>query len=137
MKHIYKDLKMATDNNEFRTPPISTSADYIIPSTFENSIVTTVVDTTVDTTGWIVTGTSTTDYNYSYDYNTNIGLTYDAAYLEYEQKLQKLKDEEELRNRYDVIREAYEEYQFLLKLHEDQECDKNFKKRYGIDDEAK
>ena len=60
----------------------------------------------------------------------------DQRIINLESRLKILEDEKVLRDRYDVVREAYENYQLLLKLHEDAKCDETFKQRYGIDDKT-
>lgn len=40
--------------------------------------------------------------------------------------------EEEIRNNNPVVKEAYEQYQLLLKMCRDEEIDKSFEKRYGV-----
>lgn len=42
--------------------------------------------------------------------------------------------EEEIRNNNPIVKEAYEQYQMLLKTCQDEEIDKNFEKRYGVKD---
>ena len=82
------------------------STDYGIP-TFDNS----------NAIAWTTTASTST-------INTTVSLDLEADWFNYEDK------ETTLRKEHPVLQEAWDEYQLLLKLLEDQECDKYAEDRY-------
>jgi len=87
--------------------------------------------------------TSTDSIDFSIDTTSNCIVTYDTnsssslfiyndPYQELEETKQQQEKEEELRKENSCLKEAWNEYQLILKLLEENECDKFVEKRYGM-----
>ena len=94
----------------------SMSYSYINPLTFITSV-------NIDSSGYVIN-----DDNISIVLDSEFNAPDPYEKLE-EYDLEKEKDEN-LRDRYPALREAYEEYQLIKKLVEDNDLDNNFEKRY-------
>lgn len=82
-------------------------------------------------------------FNYSIDNNSNdwvfiddssfsSSIIYTSPYHELEEAKQQQEKEEELRKENSCLQEVWNEYQLILKLLEENECDKFVEKRYGM-----
>lgn len=84
--------------------------------------------------------TSSTSIDYTIDatsncivtYSGNTFFTHNDPYQELEETKQQQEKEEELREENLCLQEAWDEYQLILKLLEENECDKFVEKRYGM-----
>jgi len=77
-------------------------------------------------------GTANTVYSGSVDYfySSEWGDTLHDPFAELENIKVQQEKEEEMRHQNPVLKEAYEQYQLILKLVEDEEIDKSAEKRY-------
>jgi len=82
-----------------------------------------------------------TDANFNYttdnwvfidDSSFSSSVIYTSPYQELEEAKQQQETEEELRKENSCLQEAWNEYQLILKLLEENECDKFVEKRYGM-----
>ncbi len=105
----------------------------------DDPLITTFSDTiTIDSCTF--TGTNTGVINYTVDTNSTWILasdgtdffTYNDPYQEFEKTKQQQEKEEELREENSCLQEAWNEYQLILKLLEENECDKFLEERYGM-----
>jgi len=91
------------------------------------------ITTSVDTS--CIFTTSDSSLNYTIDSNSYIFLdnngtfSYSNPYSEIKQQQQ---EEEELREENPCLQKAWDEYQLILKLLEENECDKYLEKKYGM-----
>jgi len=80
-----------------------------------------------------------TSINYSVDSNNYVFVdssgtfSYADPYSEIEEIKQQQEKEEELRKENSCLQTAWDEYQLILKLLEENECDKFVEKRYGME----
>ncbi len=93
------------------------------------------ITTSVDTS-CIFTITDS-NFNYTIDNNTSDWIfidnsSFSSPYQELEEAKLQQEKEEELRKENSCLQEAWNEYQLILKLLEDNECDKFVEKRYGM-----
>lgn len=94
------------------------------------------ITTSVDTS--CIFTTSDSSFNYTIDSNSYIVLdnsgtfSWGDPYSEIEDVKQQQEKEEELRKENSCLQEAWNEYQLILKLLEENECDKFVEKRYGM-----
>ena len=104
----------------------------------DDSYITTItnITTAVDTSCIFTTNDSS--FNYTIDSNSYIFLdnsgtfSWSDPYSEIEDVKQQQEKEEELRNENSCLQEAWDEYQLILKLLEENECDKYLEKKYGM-----
>lgn len=94
------------------------------------------ITTSVDTSCLFTITDSTFNYtldtsNYIFTDGTTFS-TYNAPYQELEEVKQQQEKEEELRKENSCLQEAWDEYQLILKLLEENECDKFVEERYGM-----
>lgn len=107
----------------------------------DNPYITTLTSITTDNTivgSGVFTITDST-FNYTLDTTSNYIFTdgstfstYNDPYQELEETKQQQEKEEELRKENSCLQEAWNEYQLILKLLEDNECDKFVEERYGM-----
>lgn len=87
----------------------------------------------------VSTHTTNSSINYTVDSNSYIFVdgsgtfSYSDPYSEIEEIKQQQEKEEELRKENSCLQNAWDEYQLILKLLEENECDKFVEKRYGIE----
>ena len=103
-----------------------------------NSCITT-ISTAIDSSVFIMTDWNYSDVVYPQNTSSNYVLVSDGSdvftytpYAELEETRQQQEKEEELRKENSCLQEAWDEYQLILKLLEENECDKFVEKRYGI-----
>lgn len=75
---------------------------------------------------------NTTDCVFINDSSISTSIIYTDPYRELEETKQQQEKEEELREENSCLQEAWNEYQLILKLLEENECDKFVEKRYGM-----
>jgi len=111
MKNEKEDSSYITTITDFTTT--TSSSDYIItvPTSANN----------IDTANCVIVSNDNDLYTYSID-----------PYLEAEEIKQQQEKEEELREENPCLQKAWNEYQLILKLLEENECDKFLEKKYGI-----
>lgn len=80
------------------------------------------VNYTVDISDWVFIN----------DSSFSTSVIYTDPYQELEETKQQQEKEEELREENPCLQEAWSEYQLILKLLEENECDKFLEKRYGM-----
>lgn len=103
------------------------SSDLITFTNITTSVDTSCIFTTIDSS-----------VNYTIDSNSYIFLdnsgtfSWSDPYSEIEDVKQQQEKEEELRKENSCLQEAWNEYQLILKLLEENECDKFVEKRYGM-----
>ena len=101
-------------------------------ATYDVSTITTASSTMSVSTNTNTSITYTVDSN-SYMFIDNNGIfSYDDPYSEIEEIKQQQEKEEELRKENSCLQTAWDEYQLILKLLEENECDKFVEKRYGM-----
>lgn len=102
--------------------------------TISSSSLFTMVDTTIVSSNIDFTiDTTSNSYIFTYDDNNSTAFTsYNDPYRELEESKQQQEKEEELRKENSCLQEAWNEYQLILKLLEENECDKFVEKRYGV-----
>lgn len=101
----------------------------------DSSYITTFTNCTVSNASTFII--SNNSINYTVDSNDWIfvddGSSTDVIYTNPYQELEEAKQqEEELRKENSCLQDAWDEYQLILKLLEDNECDKYVEKRYGM-----
>lgn len=110
---------------------------YITASAISSDTIT-FTNNTIASSGLFTITDSTSTFNYTLDTTSNYIFTdstfstYNDPYRELEESKQQQEKEEELRKENSCLQEAWNEYQLILKLLEDNECDKYVEKRYGM-----
>ncbi len=112
-------------NKEKQDSSYITFTDCII--TDSSTSIITVLDTscvnyTVNTNDWVFID----------DDSFSTSIIYTDPYQELEETKQQQEKEEELREENSCLQEAWSEYQLILKLLEENECDKFLEERYGM-----
>ncbi|KKM07561.1 hypothetical protein LCGC14_1732740 [marine sediment metagenome] len=101
-----------------------------IDTTTSSSDLCTIVDSAATNTG-VNFISDTISSNCVVTYNSSDLFIYNDPYQELEETKQQQEKEEELRKENSCLRNAWEEYQLILKLLEENECDKYGVKKYG------
>ena len=102
-----------------------------IDTTTSSSDLCTIVDSAATNTG-VNFISDTISSNCVVTYNSSDLFIYNDPYQELEETKQQQEKEEELRKENSCLRNAWEEYQLILKLLEENECDKYVEKKYGM-----
>lgn len=107
----------------------------------DSSYITFIDCSTTDSSTCLITSSASINYSINTNYNINTndwvftdgtGGVYIDPYQELEETKQQQEKEEELRKENSCLQEAWNEYQLILKLLEENECDKFVEKRYGM-----